>query len=864
MKRLLILLPLLLGLSGWTHGNKQPSSIQIAIGSGDWPYMFVNFFLTAGSVGTNPNLNGLLPSVLNINGYPTSTPTARIVYSQPSAPACTSVAPCELGFTGTGAVLMLSGTTAVSDPGGCMVASSYFIGTNCVVQFYWTSGATPSPLSIAFPPNGDGGHTISYSSFSAAYLIRESDKTAYTSCVGGTLTACFTPEWLTVFGHLKPLAIRTLGFSFPNQVANAENECQWKYRTPTAAFVYTAWTWIPNIWAGNASGTDQYTTSSYTDMPVGWQDGECFQANFNSAGSSYPALAATTPASDSGVVQLPITASGTLTTATIVSNVLVGTASGTITAGMYVNDGTDAAGVCTIVSGSAGTYTTSGCTNTASTTIRTYTPVAASQRVLVQNTPSTTPPTVYTSTGLTFSGCLNAAVACLDLTGSTYSASWLTGGVVTTTTINVGSRGAKFVTGAQGQTAPGIIGGGTKDFGTFVYDGLLGIVLYQTGGMNAGIPPEMQVAAANALKVPLWFNIPPYWTEANYSSISGATAYFSANLTHDLYIENNNEQWNANFQANWYILRGWAIGLTTQGNLSYTGLQDRINFGTVTSNWGQSAAKLHRVLAAQAFGTPSLNDTYKFQGSTLCGTTCGNSLYQAAIGTDYNVSPNRPIDYADAISIATYFQGAQENGNNGTLVQLTGTCNGSTCSGIIAAAACYAAPSNSTCGTGGTATLATAFIYADNTTGSYVGGGTCSDSGQEFTIGCQETNIWGPWNTVAVAEGKPMLAYEGGWSSLGQTAAYLTSIGDANATADATNINNLLVGYRTDPSFYTLYTYWNTTWLGNSKATGNSNLTVQGGGSIAIHQQNWSLMLGSILPLPITYFKNFTAIQAIN
>src|SRR5581483_5602359 len=121
---------------------KPSPTVQLAIGTGDYASLFVNFFKIAGSTGTNPNLNGQLPTILNSDGYPTTTPSARISFSLPSGsvPVCTVSAPCDVGWRGTGGLLLAAGTTTVSDPHGCAIASGYFGGPNCAVQFYWTGG----------------------------------------------------------------------------------------------------------------------------------------------------------------------------------------------------------------------------------------------------------------------------------------------------------------------------------------------------------------------------------------------------------------------------------------------------------------------------------------------------------------------------------------------------------------------------------------------------------------------------------------------------------------------------------------------------------------------------------------------------
>jgi hypothetical protein len=682
-----------------------PGTVQVGVGLADSPYLFINFFKGAGLgfLHNNP------PSILSVDQYPTSTPaTQRITYIIDYPPICSSSAPCKLGWKGTGALVFLSSAQVVSDPQGCAVTKNpvnYFSGANCAVTFYWTTQPNVGQgagISFGFPFDRDGGHKFTYDNMSGAYLIRASDEAEYSLCAAGELVHCFTKEWLGGYARLHPQSIRPLGWTLPNQSGGGENGAQWKYRTPNGAFSWIAWTYLPNIWAGSASGRDQYILGAYPDMPAGWTDAEVFQASFAAAGASFPAVPFEAPQSNNGEVQLPIKPSGTLTGASISSNTLRGTQSGTIMPGMDVNNGVDAAGTCVIATVvSSGTFTTTGCSNVNNTTAYVYTPIASGQSVLVIDV-AAFQDTTWIATGLTFSGCKNSAAACVDLKDSAYSRSWRPGFLVTTT-ISVGGRPAKFVTNGQ-FGGPSVVGGSASDISnaTLVYDGVQGVVIYSRGGMSAGIPPEVQVAAANALNVGWWFNIPPYWVEPHYHSLSQLTKYVCANLKNDWWVENGNEQWNFIFQGNWYSARGWALGLFTQVNLTYSGLQARQNFGVITNDWCRSKSNLHRILAAQAVANAEVTDGSKFKGAGLSGAN--NRAYCNWVGGTYSAGkcngdpgydsyPNRPIDYADAISVASYYAGAQASTRTAIYSQILGACNGTSCSGLVAAATCYAGAS---------------------------------------------------------------------------------------------------------------------------------------------------------------------------
>lgn len=389
--------------------------MQLVVGNSDLPFLTNNFLKT----GASYELNNNPPTILSADGYPTTAPlTQEIDTFMQVPPQCTTAAPCVIGWSGTGGLQSSTNNLVVtSDPQSCALTANpvrYLSGTNCAVTFHWNTQPATSNLDISFPFATQGGHTFTYSGMSGAYLIRQSDQTAYTSCAAGNLINCFTPEYLQVYGALNPLAIRTLGLTLPQQNQTLENQAQWKYRTRTTAFSYNVPQFPPSIWAGSASGTDQYTVGSYTDMPAQLTDGEEFQASFASAGSSFPRMNGGTPTSNGGLVEIPISAAnGTLTSASIASNSLSGTVSGTILPGMYINDGTDAAGTCVIVSGTSSPFTTSGCSNVGPLTITTYTPIANAQTVLVANIPGATGgwAATYSTTGLTFSGCNAAAPA---------------------------------------------------------------------------------------------------------------------------------------------------------------------------------------------------------------------------------------------------------------------------------------------------------------------------------------------------------------------------------------------------------------------------------------------------------------------
>lgn len=749
---------------------------------------------------TQYNLNGNSPTILDANLYPNNGAVTNTMSW------ATILLPASSYYSGNWEIIWTGGPFQINVDNGITIVSDPQSCSNGD-----SSGnvshlkGTNCDVTYSYGANPSGNAQIPPGTWgtgtpvSGVALIRTSDKAAY---LAGQI---FTPEFLNILSALNPLVLRAMGMGF--NVQQTENESSWGARLPStaASFQMGNGYWIPNDWAGSdTTHTDNYILTSYPNMPGSWTNSELFQASFTNG--SNPALTITGAANDSGNSEVRLTVSSTSALST-------------------------------------------------------------NQQVLVSNCAESLPPTVYTITvenGTT-----------LDLQGTTYSSIWNDcpqsgggNGLLTTTTVNVGSRGAKFVLPMNSiLSSPGIANG---DTGTFVYDALLGVLLYSNGGIYGGLPPEMMVALANEAGKPLWFNIPPLWQTADVTS---AIDYFNSNLNGDLYLEFNNENWNfATMGAQLFTQRGLGIGLITSSNeamYSYIGLEIRQLFGAATSAWTKGSSHLHRVNAAQACcDTASDFSTYQLSGSVLCGTSCGNSTYQSKVGTDYDVSPNRPMDYSDAYSVATYFQGAQAQGGAPTLASINGTCNGTVCTGLIASASCYASPSSTTCGTGGTAQLGLNFIDTDTRSGTYIGYSGCLwnvAGANSFTIGCMNNSSTGyayQWNAQAAADGKQLIAYEGAWSGYGPTAAQLTALGDGNASTDATNINNLLIAYRSSSLFYTTYIFWNTTWFANSQAVGNSQLGIQGSGSsIPVGVQNWQLVTGI---MPLATYQNYNAFEAIN
>jgi hypothetical protein len=425
----------------------------------------------------------------------------------------------------------------------------------------------------------------------------------------------------------------------------------------------------------------------------------------------------------------------------------------------------------------------------------------------------------------------------LDLNGTSYSPEWNNAGLVVTTTIDIAGRGPKFMVATGGMAAPNVAASAS---GTLFYDAPLNLVLYSPGPEMCGMPFEEQAELANEIGGSLWQNIPQLFRPADVTAL---TAYYAAHLLSDLYLELANENWNPIFTSYQYFYqRGYKIGLVLSGNeanYGAVGLISRQLFAAAQTAWTRPRSSLMLISAVQVNGgSPNLYEKYQFSGSVLCGASCGNPAYQSAVGIDYNRSPNRPKDYMDAYSGASYFSGSEQNGDSGTLAQL---------SGLINAGTEFAS---------GDRKDALDFIDTDNRAGEC---GGCPAA--IYTIAYGQTSIFPGWNTVAANDDKNFIAYEGGYSSFGPTATYLTRLGDAHAEADATNINNLEIAYRSSPQFFDTYIYQNKVLFSFSQVVGNSQLQVRGS-TIPPGRQAWFVLQGGYFDLKP--YQNYYALQAIN
>ncbi|GGI33781.1 hypothetical protein GCM10010987_76090 [Bradyrhizobium guangdongense] len=369
----------------------------------------------------------------------------------------------------------------------------------------------------------------------------------------------------------------------------------------------------------------------------------------------------------------------------------------------------------------------------------------------------------------------------------------------TNVTINSGGRGAvPILVGSGGYAGLPVPVGKiiANSLATLTYDRVLKAFMWQPDGQTACIPYEIQIAFANRLGMNYWCNLPAYIDDASTNAIAGlvrdhlhtgATAYF----------EYGNEIWNNGFPATrWAAAKGAALGFPTDNNrqiYGWYGLRTRQIMGLVTSTWApRSMGQLKRVMAFQAFGPPQATSIYRFQGADLTRT---NAQYAVSGYPSYNAAPNRPIDYCDVLSYATYYSGAQCTNFDANYI-----ANGAAgIAGLLAAADAYASAVPTSMAS------ALAFIDNDIRAGTLSTGAAGAQTLLALYSGARGVGIYPTWEALAATLNKVVECYEGGCESWYPSTQTCTALGISLAYGGPTGkIANLLNGYKLSSAFGTL------------------------------------------------------------
>lgn len=422
----------------------------------------------------------------------------------------------------------------------------------------------------------------------------------------------------------------------------------------------------------------------------------------------------------------------------------------------------------------------------------------------------------------------------------------------TTPTLNVNGRGAKTIATVQGLA----LSAGSMSANSLVtlrYDGLLDKLLLTSGGITVGAPIEAQVQLCNRIGVNFWAVLPSL-ADDNY--VSNWAAYIRDNLTSSLlaYLEYGNEVWNPGFaQTSWSYQRGLALGMPNANQEPlhcWYGLRCRQIFAAITSLWGARGG-LKRVMAWQAYETSTQVNPYRLQGGDLASVANGgkgNATWISWTGdSNYRSSPNRPVDYADVLSYATYYQGATVNDGNA----YTNAANTVVLLPAANVTALQAMIDNYTSGA-----VSTALAALD----ANIRSGTNTNVAKPQTLADLVANIYPTWETVAAGyTGKTVEAYEGGLQIKAPTQAQCNKMGLVSPNPGGTDlaasqaVASLILAYKNSPQYQKLLADQFDQYLAQSHSVTPSWLNITGGGQ-------WALLSGNILSTPFQLyyaFKNY-------
>ena len=763
----------------------------------------MNFFKTWASGGSGPTFGGQLPTLFNANGYPSGTLTANLSGQCFLPPSYSG----SWVFKWTGTLSATLGSAFTVSVGGGFVSGGVISGTNGRVVLTFNS-----PPNVISPTFGSG---TTQSSLTSIVLCRSADESAVDA---GSI---YNPDFINLIKQENPNSIRPMGLCL-NEGDEAMTNTQYSYRITENSMSWASPQFPPTAWAGNTSGQDTLTCGSYIDMPGSWTDKETFQtntpANTVTISLANPAIVTGTSFTPgqiicfytTGALPSPLTASTPLTDQFSQNPFHYGAAC------YFALDSGSTTRIATTPGGAA--ISTNGSTQSGTHSIS---PITGLAITAVANNGSgkvrlTMPSTATLSTNQIVgvnSGWMGVyKITVIDSThvdlATTYPfgassdfvghTEWTaspgftpvrnSGGTsfayLSTATINVGSRGAKLIIGNGGVTVPtgGIAttgGGADSGVSTWIYDAALDAVVMAPGGLYCPPPVSSLAKLANACNKNIWYPTGVLSSSSFVQSqITEAATYLNSNLT--LYVQWSNETWNSQFTQYYYTWQlgqalGFAYGVAgaTQLNYTATGLRTLQCMQAATTAWsnaGRVTAKLQRVISAQLVGSTSNFQTYLLNGNDLSAPN--------------NSSPNRPIDNADVLTYANYWQGTlinnQYQGTSGQYASMT------------TAADNYAS--------GVPASITSALNWID---GDFRG--TNGDGTPTGTINLSMaaiTSYYAGWETVAASydAGRvtpiKIVCYEGGYDIAPPTTAQCTTIGIS--TAYAAKVATLCTAYLND------------------------------------------------------------------
>lgn len=352
---------------------------------------------------------------------------------------------------------------------------------------------------------------------------------------------------------------------------------------------------------------------------------------------------------------------------------------------------------------------------------------------------------------------------------------------ITTPTININGRGAKpILHHSAGPVNTGELVAGS--IGTFVYDLNADGYLYSNAAMETGVPLNVQIALCNKVGCSLWYNFAALMPD---SEVTAIVQYIRDNLNTNLtaFFEFGNEVWGGVAQPA-AIIDTWA-NLASTGPMQILSYEIRRVMGLATAAWSpRSMSTLRRVAAWQAFGVISDFNLIGLQGQSFARMT--------SLGWD--TAPNRPVDFVDVVSYATYYQGPNAPAFQGGYIGNTSGVQ----AGLYAAADNYAS--------GNPTLMAAALDWLDNDIRQGTGGNgdpqTLIDLYSRAVTNGQN-GIYSGWEAMVATydASRPtsklqVINYEGGLQINAPTTGTLTALGVS--TTYSTSIANLFNAYKND------------------------------------------------------------------
>lgn len=655
------------------------------------------------------------PSLLDVNNYPTTAPSSNIVYNPINLPT---------SYTGNWVidwVGVLGGVAAlqIAVGGTTIISGGEFVvgATTFNLSMKGTNGRVV--FSFATPPSSIVLNILAVGTYTGFTNLRLYRADQEASLIAGEI---FNPDYITQLRELNPKVLRFLDWASGNVnwIGDAGN------LPPSAVFSYETGYWNPPIWVGDAAGTNTYTASNGSGHnPLAYQDGESVQCRFLNANTS------TTVTFERGGLgpKAVVSATGLNTAAALDIGQIAANQRGTVT----------------------------------------YSAILGKWLFQAEALPHQIPLAII------FALCNKLSMDCwLPMSLMYTDTAWQTIAAAAKSGLNPGLRFWPEVSNeCWNGNFPGTILadsiGGALGFAVANSERHMSYYALRTRQVFAAIAttwaaaparPSSELKRVNAFQAfgdPNQNEIYRFLGRNLFSqrSVVGAVTIASptvVTLTSQSVANNNIVKFTA-----------------TTGALP-TGLLLNTDYYVVNHNTATGTGNLS---ATQ--GGAAINTSGSQSGTHTVFYT--NVPYQSRIGVDYNVAPNRPIDFVEILAYATYYNGVIPQAFDGNYT--------APMTELKAWADDYAS---------GNATLMTGAL---NSLDSDLRGTTTGE-----TLGGLNTNIYPAWNALAVTYSKQVANYEGALQIIAPSTGQLTALGID--TAYSAKIATLFNAYKTSALFKVL------------------------------------------------------------